>query len=299
MIPMFDPVMLVLIVPAAAAAPDSGLLEQAKLDFKFRRENAQVLTVLFTDMVGFTATTERTAASSLIRLLGSYEDIALPAIASLHGTLVKKLGDGLLATFKHPLNAAVASLQIQKKIREYNQFKTDAEKFNVRIGLNTGMVIRKGGDVFGDTVNVAARMQSSASPGDILLTQATYEEIKEYVRCTHLGALQLKGKTEPVTAYSADEVLIDVNRLVVDGRQPQAAAQASRQMGQLKESMFEPDFQLPEGAVRPALEERQLRSLQGLFKDFARAAEDLSKDYHEEYELKRYLQAKWRELFAR
>jgi hypothetical protein len=205
----------------------------------------------------------------------------------------------LLATFKHPLNAAVTSLLIQKKIREYNQFRTDAEKFNVRIGLNTGMVIRKGGDVFGDTVNVAARMQGSASPGDILLTQSTYEEIKEYVRCTHLGALQLKGKAEPVAAYSAEEVLIDVNRLLADAKQPQSATQGARELGQLKESMFEPDFQVPAGGAKPALEDRQVRSLQDLFRDFARAAEDLSKDYHEEYEFKRYLQAKWRELFPR
>jgi class 3 adenylate cyclase/HEAT repeat protein len=284
------------VAPTAAPVPDSGLFEQAKLDFKFRRENAQVLTVLFIDMVSFTATAERTAASSLMKLLGAYEDIALQAIAALHGNLVKKLGDGLLAIFKHPLNAALASVQIQKKIQEYNQFRPDAEKFNVRIGLNTGMVIRKDKDVFGDTVNVAARMMSSATPGAIQLTQATYEEIKEYVRCTPLGALQLKGKAEPVTAYSPDEVLIDVNRLLGEDRKPQASGQGTQPMGQLKESMFEPDFRVPEGHAQLALDSRQLASLQGLFKDFVRAAEDLSKDYHEEYEFKSYLQRKWLEL---
>ena len=283
----------------AMSAPESGLIEQAKLDFKFRRENAQVLTVFFTDMVDFTGTSARTAAVNLIKLIGAFEGITLPAIAALRGTLVKKMGDGLLAVFKHPLNAAVAAVLIQKKIREYNQIRTDAEKFNVRIGLNTGMVIRKDSDVFGDTVNVAARMQTSASPGDIQLTQATYEEIKEYVRCTRLGDLQLKGKADPVTAYSADEVLIDVNQLLSEAREgsPQAAAPGARNLGNLKESMFQPDFKAPDGGARPSLEDRQLRSLQGLFKDFARAAEDLSKDYHEEYVFKRYLQEKWRELF--
>ena len=283
----------------AVSAPESGLIEQAKLDFKFRRENAQVMTVFFTDMVDFTGTSARTAAVNLIKLIGAFEGITLPAIAALRGTLVKKMGDGLLAVFKHPLNAAVASVLIQKKIREYNQIRTDAEKFNVRIGLNTGMVIRKDSDVFGDTVNVAARMQTSASPGDILLTQATYEEIREYVRCTRLGPLQLKGKAEPVTAYSADEVLIDVNQLLSEAREgsPQVTTPGARSLGNLKESMFEPDFKVPDGGARPSLEDRQLRSLQGLFKDFARAAEDLSKDYHEEYVFKRYLQNKWRELF--
>jgi class 3 adenylate cyclase len=279
----------------AGSALEAGLIEQAKLDFKFRRENAQVLTVFFTDMVDFTGTSARTVASNLIKLIGAFESITLPTIAALHGSLIKKMGDGLLAVFKHPLNAAVASVQIQKKIREYNQFRTDSEKFNVRIGLNTGMVIRKDSDVFGDTVNVAARMQSSASPGDILLTQATYEEIKEYVRCTRLGDLQLKGKAEPVTAYSADEVLIDVNRLLAEAREPKPAPGA-RSAGQLKESMFEPNFNVPDGTAKPALEERQLASLQGLFKDFAKAAEALSKDYHEEYAFKRYLQDKWHEL---
>ena len=78
-----------------------------------------------------------------------------------------------------------------------------------------------------------------------------------------------------------------------------SAAQGSRNLGQLKESMFEPEFQVPAGGSGLAMEERQLASLQGLFKDFAKAAEDLSKDYHEEYVFKRYLQDKWHQLFGR
>jgi class 3 adenylate cyclase/HEAT repeat protein len=291
--------------PAAAPLEPSeqpaGLLEHAKLEFKFRRENAQVLTVFFTDMVGFTAKSSSADASTLFRLIKAFEDISLPEIAGLRGTLIKKMGDGLLAVFKHPLNAAVASLRIQKKIREYNQLRTESEKFSVRIGLNTGLVIRKEGDVYGDTVNVASRMQSSATPGDVLLTQSTHDEIKDFVRCTRLGDLQLKGKSEPVTAYSAVEVLIDDSRLMADTREgaPAAATAApgAKGLANLKESMFEPDFRVPAAAA--GMEERLTRTLQGLFKDFAKAAEALTKDYHEEYEFKRYLHQKWQELFRR
>jgi class 3 adenylate cyclase len=283
-----------MVAPPATAAPeatDSGMIGHAKMEFKFRRENAQVLTVLFTDVVGYTERSSRSDSTSLWKLIQAFEARTLPTIEALKGTLIKKMGDGLLAVFKSPLNAAIASLLIQKQIQEYNQKHLDNEKFNVRIGLNTGLVIRKGGDIYGDTVNVASRMETSASPGDILLTQATYDEIKDHIRCTRLGDLQLKGKAETITAYSAEEILVDISPFLAAGRQggPRQPAAAD-----LKESMFEPDFRLPEAVP---VEEKLARRLQGLFKDLARAVEDLAKDYHDEYELKQYLQNKWNEMF--
>ena len=232
--------------------PTPGFIEQAKLDFKFRRENAQVLTVLFTDMVGFTATSERTAASSLFklhRLLRGHRPAGHRLAARHPGQEAgRRPAGGVQAP---PERRRGRPADPEARSGSTTSSTPDAEKFNVRIGLNTGMVIRKDGDVFGDTVNVAARMQSSASPGDILLTQATYEEIKEYVRCTHLGALQLKGKAEPVTAYSADEVLVDVNRLLAEAREPQPAAKGSRNLGAAQGVHVRARLQVPEGGARP------------------------------------------------
>ena len=226
-------------------------MEKAKLDFKLRRESEQVLTVFFTDIVQFTKKAQAAeAAIDLMTLLQGYEKISVPTIDRLKGSVIKKMGDGILAVFKHPLNAALAALEIQRQIREYNEFKVEAERFHVRIGLDTGRVIRnKEGDVFGNTVNVASRMETKAQPGDIYLTKATYEEIKEYVRCTHLGTLEVKGVTGGIVAYSAQEPLIDIDKVSSDSKVVKEAAPGGAEKGavlNLKESMFKPEFILSE-----------------------------------------------------
>jgi class 3 adenylate cyclase len=290
-------------VPSAAAMQeigDGGLIGLSKLEFKLRREHEQRLTVLFTDVVGYTKKSSDMDRTELMKLIKDFEGSTLPTIAALKGELIKKMGDGLLAVFKSPLNAAIASLLIQQKIRELNQYRTDSDKFNVRIGLNTGLVFRKEGDVYGDTVNVASRMETSADPGHVRLTQNTYDQIKDHIRCTRLGDLQVKGKTEPITAYSAEEILIDISPYLAGGRPSggkQAAAVPSKHsqtVTDLKESMFEPDFRIPQGSSGG---ERLCHELQGMFKDLSGIVGNLAKDYHEEYLFKQYLQEKWNQLF--
>lgn len=278
------------------SAPSVGFMEKAKLDFKLRRENAQILTVFFTDIVRFTEKISKAKATDLMALIQGFEGITLPTIDQLKGTVIKKMGDGLLAVFKHPLNAAIAALEIQKQIQAYNEFRMEEERFYVRIGLNTGRVIRKGGDIFGDTVNVASRMETSASPGDIYLTQNTYDEIKEYIRCTQLGPLQVKGKAEAITAYSAQEILIDIDKIISESHVGKESAPSGSDAGSLlnlKESMFKPEFTVPNDAKRK--ENLLLSALVGLFEDLSKAVENLSEDYHEEYIFKHYLQEKWNE----
>lgn len=286
-------------VVKTAAAQGESMLERAKRDFQFRREHAQRLTVFFADVVGFTRRGDSVDAMTMMKVVRALYEITLPVISAMKGTLVKKTGDGLLAVFKHPLNAAIAALQIQKKIDDFNQFKLqDQEGFNVRVGLNTGDVIRSEEDVFGDTVNVASRMETSASPGEVRLTQATYDEIKEFVRCTHLGNIEVKGKSEPISAYSAEESLIDVGRLMAEGQagtEPAATAAAAGSLANLKESMFTPRFEAGAVAGVPA---ELARTLAAVFQDMSRQLEGLAQDYHEEYQLKRYLQEKWDQLAA-
>ena len=103
---------------------------------------------------------------------------------------------------------------MQKKVAEHNQYKVDEEKFFLRVGLNTGLVIRKQNDIFGDVVNIASRMQAAANPGDVLLTHDTYAEIQNYVGCTPLGKIKVKGKEEAIAAYAAQEVKVDFNHLL-------------------------------------------------------------------------------------
>ena len=286
--------------PVPDAAQGAGLIEHAKRDFQFRRENAQVLTVFFIDIVSYTEKSSAVDASTLIALIRAFEGIVAPTIQQMRGVVVKKMGDAILATFKHPFNAILAALNIQEKIRTYNQYRLEAERFNVRIGLHTGQVIRKDGDIFGDTVNVASRMETAANPGDILLTRDTWEEIKAHVRCTRMGDIQVKGKQEPITAFLAEGLLVDVRRFLRGGDGPAAgegaadpAASPDGSLALLKESAFTPRFAASAALqANPALG----RELERVFGEIGRAVEDLAHDYHEEYVFKRFLQEKWDEL---
>jgi len=283
--------------PRVGGAPSRGIMQKAKLDFKLRRESAQILTVFFIDISGFTKKTLDAKAIDLMTLVQGFEKITLPTIDRLNGSVVKKMGDGLLAVFKHPLNATLAALEIQRQINEHNEFKVEEERFHVRIGLNTGRVIRKEGDVYGDTVNVASRMENLADPGDIYLTQATYEEIKEYIRCTQLGQLEVKGVAGGLVAYSAQEPLIDINKFISEPKIAKDTVAGGKDAGSLlnlQESMFKPRFDLP--SLVDGQGNTLYESLVELFEDLSKAVEKISENYHADYVFKRYLQDKWNEV---
>ncbi len=274
--------------------PDTGLFEHAKIEFKFKREHAQTLTVFFIDMVGYTERTSSSDASTLIDLIKAFEDIVIPDIEHFKGNLIKKMGDGILAVFKLPLNAVTAALSIQQKIEMYNQYRVGKEKFSVRIGLNTGLVIRKDNDIYGDTVNVASRMETTAKPGEILLTSSTFEEIKDYVNCTPLGGIQVKGKKEAIMTYSADAMKEGVTGISANTETDSNNLQQKAEEVSLREILINPDYSLP--SDMKLVESSIPKVLQELFNEITSAVEEISKDYHEENAFKKYLQAKWMEL---
>jgi class 3 adenylate cyclase len=282
--------------PETQAVPETeSILGQGKLEFKFKRENTQVLTVFFIDIYGSTEISSKVDASSYLRLIKAFEDIVTSTIAANRGTIVKKMGDGILAHFKLALNATVAALTVQQKIREYSAMRLEQEKFQARVGLNTGPVIKKDKDIFGETVNVAARMQSAATPGDVMLTEATFKEIRDYVRCTQLGRIEAKGIKDGVVAYKPEEIIVDIEKIMhtSTGDAAEKGALRDASLEKLKESMFVPNFQLPNdksgSSEMPAL-------LKGIFSEISRAVEDIADDYHDEYVFKKYLQEKWNRL---
>jgi len=267
-------------------------LEQAKMEFKFKRENSQILTVFFCDIVSYTEKSSFINTTTLMKLIHSFEGIVQPVLKEYRGQVIKTLGDGILAIFKHPLNAVVAALEIQKRVTQHNAFKVDEEKLQLRIGLNTGQVIRKASDIFGDVVNVASRMQAAAEPGDILLTYETYKEIQNYVRCTPLGRIKVKGKEEAIAAYSAQEVKVDLNQILGSNGATvnNLRDQAQDAVINLKESMYRPNFSLPAEINKGRL---LLEQLNKFFNNITNAIEEISEDYHDEYTFKKYLQKEW------
>jgi class 3 adenylate cyclase len=269
------------------SAGKDSTLGQAKLEFKLRRESTQILTVFFIDIVDYTKKSTGLQSTDMMKLIKAFEDIVGTAIDKYQGRVVKKMGDGILAYFKSPVAATVAALTVQKKLDEYSALKVGLEKIQARIGLNTGSVIRKGKDIFGPVVNVAARMQSKAEKGEVYLTDATYQEIREHVPCMELGRIDVKGIEEAITAYKALELVADPANIVDDSPEPG--------LQKLKESIFVPDFKVPPNAAE---ENRIPLLLKDIFTEISRAIEELAADYQDEFEFKKYLQEKWNALMG-
>jgi class 3 adenylate cyclase/HEAT repeat protein len=286
-----------LAAPATAPAPSGGdTLSRAKLEFKLRREHAQVLTVFFIDIAGFTEkfSSMTDDMSSQMKLVNAFEGNVVPTITANRGTVVKKMGDAILAVFKYPVNAVTAAMAVQQKIQHYSSTQLAHEKFQVRIGLNTGEVTWKDNDVFGHPVNVASRMQTAATPGDILITEATWKEVHEYVRCTELGPIQVKGIAEAIIAYSPEEILVDLEKLRAAGSGAERGPVQAGSLERLRESMFVPEFRIPDDKADRA----GMDLLRDLFGEIARAVGDILPD-SQEYDFKKYLQDRWNDLMRR
>lgn len=279
---------------AMPIAPLESTLGQDKVEFKFKREHTQVFTVFFIDIAGYTEKSTMVDMSILLKIIKAFEEIVTSTITEKRGSIVKKMGDGILAVFKQPLNAAVAALEVQRKIRDYSAVRVEQEKFQARIGLNTGPVIRRDNDVFGEHVNVASRMQGVAGKGEVVLTQATFDEVHDYVRCTNGGKVDVKG-IGPTMIYYAKEITVDLSAIAgTKGEKGEGGALRDASLEKLQESMFVPSFRAPPGKGGQNAE--LISQLEAVFSDMSRKIEDVARDYHDEYEVKKFLQDKWNAL---
>jgi class 3 adenylate cyclase/tetratricopeptide (TPR) repeat protein len=163
------------------------------------REERKTVTVLFCDVLGSTARAERLDPETTRATMARYFDTARAAIERHGGTVEKFIGDAVMAVFGVPqvheddaLRAVRAALELR-----------DAVEIEVRIGVNTGRVVTGSGDtlVTGDAVNVAARLEQAAAPGEVLIGAATYGLVRNAVDVELLPPLEAKGKSEPLTAY--------------------------------------------------------------------------------------------------
>ena len=177
------------------------------------------VTVLFADVAGFTSMSEKLDPEKVHQIMDGCFKILMDEIHNHQGTINQFTGDGVMALFgapvaleNHAQNACQASIAIQCAIYEYGEMlkaKFGLE-FTMRIGLNSGPVIvasigddlRMDYTAIGDTTNLAARMESMAEPGTILVSPHTYKLVSQYFTFKPLGKLLIKGKEEPVDAYS-------------------------------------------------------------------------------------------------
>jgi adenylate cyclase len=155
----------------------------------------QLSAIMFTDIVGYTSlmgNDEKLAIS----MLNINRQIQRPVIESFGGRWIKELGDGVMAIFPTVSDAIEASLVIQEKCRE-------EKKFQLRIGVHHGEIIVEEGDIFGDAVNIAARVQAIAPPGGIYITEAVRQVIqnnKDFAM-TFSQEANLKNVREPLRLF--------------------------------------------------------------------------------------------------
>ncbi len=285
-------------VKGLVAGPEETFLHP-KLELQLKREYSQNLTVFFIDMVGYTEKTERSDITKLMLLVKQFDETVIPAVETYNGQIIKKMGDGILAVFKHPVNAAISALEIQGKIREYNLYAVEEEKFSVRIGIHSGSVLWRENDIYGDVVNTASRLEGAAFPDEILITDTVYAEVRDFINCKPRGEISVKGKEDAISAYIPRGVVKDVKALLEIRNSNIDSLITVRDSGSiehLKKALFNPRFFIPAGMEHVA---EIADMVQSLFRELSAASSEISHDFHEEYLFKRYLQDKWNETIAK
>jgi formylglycine-generating enzyme required for sulfatase activity/class 3 adenylate cyclase len=159
--------------------------------------------IMSADIAGFSRLMEHDEEGTHARMKRLRRDIIEPTIAEHNGHIVKHMGDGFLAIFDSPLEATRCAIVIQQTIAARNAALGKQFWLQYRIGLNLGDVLVEPDDIYGDGVNVAARLQAAAEPGQVNISGGVYEQVKNKLVCGYqsLGDEKLKNITDPVRIY--------------------------------------------------------------------------------------------------
>jgi serine/threonine protein kinase/class 3 adenylate cyclase len=176
---------------------DALLKARAEIDEQLRRHK-NALTVLFTDVVGSTRFFERNGDTAGLVMIHRHDELAARAIQQYEGKVVKTIGDSAMAEFSNPGSAVRAAVEIERQFLKLNLTLPEEHRVQVRIGVHTGVGFRKGNDLFGDVVNVTARMVKRTAPAQILISRAMHEAIanESDLHCRWLSKLTIDGRTE-------------------------------------------------------------------------------------------------------
>ena len=152
--------------------------------------------IMFTDIAGFTALSAEDEAAAL-GLLDKQRELLKPIVEEYGGSWLKEMGDGLLISFSSSHRALDCAVRIQEAVQ-------DIENLNLRIGIHQGDVIEQDGDVFGDDVNIASRIEPFAAVGGVAVSDKVYRDISGDTdfSATYLGRPKLKGVKQDVSVYS-------------------------------------------------------------------------------------------------
>ncbi len=178
----------------------------------------EIVSVLFTDLEGFTSLSERTEPEQLVGILNMYHALVVSFIQANGGTVNKFIGDGVMALFNtpvhqedHALRAVTTALQIQQELAVFSEQFEPQYRMKINFGIHSGRAVV--GNVgthhimdftaLGDTVNLASRLQVLSKNGQVLISQATYEQLGDHIQVREVGWQTVKGRSESVMVYEA------------------------------------------------------------------------------------------------
>jgi adenylate cyclase len=170
-------------------------------------ETRKLAAILVSDVVGYSRLAGTDEERTLARLRGLRSDLIDPAIAAHHGRIVKRTGDGSIIEFRSVVDAVRCAIEVQTGIIERNAGVPAERRIEFRVGIHVGDVVEESdGDLMGDGVNIAARLEGIAKPGAICLSEDAYRQVKGRLdmEVSDLGATRLKNIAEPVRVYSLE-----------------------------------------------------------------------------------------------
>ena len=163
----------------------------------------RLTTILAADVVGYSRLMGEDEAGTLAALKALRRNLVKPKEIQYRGRTVKLMGDGALMEFSSVVDAVHFAVEVQAAMAERNAAVPEDRRIVYRMGLNIGDIIVEGDDIFGDGVNVAARLEGLSDPGGVCLAQSVFDQVKAKLDLTfeHLGEKEVKNIAEPVSVY--------------------------------------------------------------------------------------------------
>src|ERR1700730_3555361 len=167
------------------------------------RLQRRLAAILSADVVGYSRLMGIDEAGTLARLKAMRRDLVDPLIAAHSGRTFKLMGDGALVEFASAVDAVTCAVEVQKQVRECNAGSPEDSRIQFRIGINVGDIIVDGDDIYGDGVNVAARIQALADPGGIYISRGAAEQVRDKVpiKIEARGEQTVKNIARPIEVF--------------------------------------------------------------------------------------------------
>ncbi len=191
---------------------------------KHEQVSRKLAAILALDVVGYTRLMGADEVGTLRALKSVRKKEVDPAIAALGGRIVKTTGDGLLVDFASVVDAVACGASIQRRMFERNRGVPEDKRIVLRIGINVGDIIIDGNDIFGDGVNIAARLESICEPGGVCISQAACEQVRGKLPLSFddRGEQQVKNVARPVRVFAVTPQALAEAPDLAQGRKPPA-----------------------------------------------------------------------------